>query len=172
MKNIVLTQKFLVPTLLIAVIYSIAVTYAMNGSLIIDTVIGEFSLQYKISLLLALLQGMWTSMSGIGIVILLLTAFLTGANLTLLWQHVRTIKSFKNLHVVVGGNSLFGLIGSGCAVCGLPILSLLGLSGSILYLPFRGAELSYLAVILLFISFFLLTRSNFQKQLCVVPARR
>ena len=122
MKSIVLTQKFLVPTLLVAVIYSIAVTYAMNGSLIIDTVIGEFSLQYKISLLLALLQGMWTSMSGIGIVVLLLTAFLTGANLTLLWQQISKIKSFKNLHFVVGGNSLFGLIGSGCAACGLPIL--------------------------------------------------
>lgn len=172
MKNIVLSQKFLVPTLLVAIIYSIAVTYAMNGSLIIDTVIGEFSLQYKVSLLLALIQGMWTSMNGVGIVVLLLTAFLTGANLTLLWQHIRSIKGFKNLHVVVGGNSLLGLIGSGCAACGLPILSILGLSGSIIYLPFHGAELSYVAVILLSISFYLLTRSNFQKQLCAIPARK
>jgi hypothetical protein len=171
MKKILLSSKFVVPTIGIAILYSIAITYAMNAQLIIDTLVGSFSLQYKITILFVLLQGMWTAMNGFGIVILCLTAILTGANLTFLWQNAKAMKGVKNLHFVVGGNSLLGVFASGCAACGLPILSLLGISGSILYLPLHGVELSYLAVILLSISFFLLIRSNQQKQLCLVPAK-
>lgn len=171
MKTLISFQ-FISATVFLSGIYLILITLSMNAGLVVDTIVGVFPLSYKISLLLALLQGMWTAMSGLGIVILFLTAFLTGANLTLLWQNIRSIKGFKNLHFVVGGNSILGIIGSGCAACGLPILSLLGISGSILYLPLYGAELSYLAVILLSISFFLLIRSNLQKQLCAVPVKK
>ena len=142
----------------------------MNIRLVQDTVFGSFSAAYKLSLLSALLQGMWTAMNGSGIILLFLTAILTGANLTLLVRQIKLLHRAQNLHFVVGGNTLLGLVGSGCAACSLPILSLLGLSGSIIYLPFRGAEISYLAVILLSISFYLLLKSVFEKEYCVVPS--
>lgn len=82
----------------------------------------------------------------------------------------KVLQKVQDLHFVVGGNTLLGLAGSGCAACGLPILSLLGLTGAIIYLPFRGAEISYLAVILLSISFFLLLRAIFEKEYCVLPS--
>lgn len=104
---------------------------------------------------------MWTAMSGPGLVMLFLIAFLTGANLTLLISKINLLKNNKSLQLVVGGNSLFGIVGSGCAACGLPILSLLGLGGSVMYLPYHGAELSYLSLIFLLVSlYFLLKNSN------------
>lgn len=172
MKEVVLKPNFLFSSLVISSIYLIATTFLMNGGLVKDTILGVYSLQYKINLLLALLQGMWTAMNGTGLLVLVLTALLTGANLTLLWQRIQQMGSFNNLHFVVGGNSFLGIVGSGCAACGLPVLSLLGLSGSVIYLPFRGAELSYLAVILLSISFFLLLRSFLEQQSCPIPAKR
>lgn len=164
-----MSSKFLIPTLIITSAYTVFATYVMNLSLVQQTIVGSFSLAYKTNLMLALLGGMWTAMSGSGLILLLLTAILTGANLTLLVRQIKFLWG-KQLHLVVGGNTLLGLAGSGCAACGLPVLSLLGLSGSIIYLPFRGTEISYLAVILLSISFYFLLKSVFEKEYCVIPS--
>lgn len=172
MKEIIFKPNFIFSSILISSIYLIVIIFLMNGGLVRDTILGAYSLQYKINLLLALLQGMWTSMNGAGLLVLILTAILTGVNLTLLWQRISHMKSFDNIHFVVGGNSILGIVGSGCAACGLPVLALLGLSGSVIYLPFRGAELSYLAVVLLSISLFLLIRNSPEQQSCVIPVKR
>jgi len=170
MQRILISSKFLIPTLVIASIYVVFATYLMNLRLVQETFFGSFSVTYKASLLFALLSGMWTAMSGSALILLFATAILTGANLTLLVREIKILRKAQNLHFVVGGNTLLGLAGSGCAACGLPVLSILGLSGSIIYLPFHGQELSYLAVILLSISFYLLLRSVFDKEYCVVPS--
>lgn len=172
MRRILTSSKFIIPTLIIGSIYVVFTTYLMNARLVIEALIGPFSLSYKASLMLALIGGMWTAMSGNGLVLLFATAILTGANLTLLWRQITILRKAENLHFVVGGNTLLGLVGSGCAACGLPVLSILGLSGSIIYLPLRGQELSYLAVVLLSISFYLLLRSVFEKEYCVIPNKK
>jgi len=143
----------------------------MNFKLVLDTLIGSFSIDYKLNLMIALLGGMWIAMNGMGLVLLFLTAILTGANLTLLFKQLKVLRHAQNLHVVVGGNTILGLVGSSCAACGLPVLALLGLSGSIIYLPLRGAEISYLAVALLSISFYLLLKSVFEKEYCALPSK-
>lgn len=158
----VFSTQFLISTTIIASLYIILVTLFMNSSLARDTLVGGYGLDYKITVLISLLQGMWTAMSGSGVIMLFLIALLTGANLTLLFSKVRLLKNNKRLRLVVGGNSLLGIVGSGCAACGLPILSLLGLGGSVMYLPFRGGELSYLALILLSVSLYLLLKNSNQ----------
>lgn len=172
MGKILTASGFLIPTLIIASAYVIFATYFMNANLVSNTIFGSFAIDYKLNILLALLQGMWTAMSGSGLILLFLTAILTGANLTLLARQIKLLRMAQNLHLVVGGNTLLGIVGSGCAACGLPVLSILGFSGSIVYLPFRGTEISYLAVILLSISFYLLLKSVFEKEYCVIPSRR
>lgn len=170
MLRILTSSKFLIPTLIIASIYVVFATYLMNANLVSNTIFGSFAIAYKLNILLALLQGMWTAMSGSALILLFLTAILTGANLTLLARQIKALRTAQNLHFVVGGNSLLGIVGSGCAACGLPILSILGLSGSIIYLPFRGVEISYLAAVLLSISFYLLLKSVFEKEYCAIPS--
>ncbi len=171
MIDIVFSKKFLISTVCIAIVYTIIVIYMMNFSLVKDAFTGGYSFTYIFSLLFALLKGMWTAMSGMGLLLLLLVSLLTGANLTLLWEKVKTLHKFERLHLVVGGNSLLGIVGSGCAACGLPILSLLGLSGSLMYLPFHGAELSYLSVILLSVSLYLLMQSAVDVKRCALPVK-
>ncbi len=171
MRDLLLSKKFLVFTGLIGVLYLVLATYLMNYSLVKDTIFGHYPLSYKWNLLTALLGGMWTAMSRLALATLVLTSFLTGANLVLVTQRISALKSSGKLRFVVGGSSLLGIVGSGCAACGLPVLALLGLSGSIAYLPFQGEELSWIAIILLTISLCLIIRNHLNEQACAIQVK-
>ncbi len=150
----------IIASTLIATAYLVIITFLMNSNLLITTLVGNYDIDYKFKIFTSLFLGMWNSMSGTGFALLIVTAILTGINLSLLGKKLKNLKKQGNLKLVVGGSTLIGIVGSGCASCGLPILALLGLSGSIAYLPFRGMELSYLAVILLLFSLYHLIKAN------------
>lgn len=168
----VISKRFFVKTLLIAAIYFITVIYLMNFSLVKDTIIGAYTLTYKVNLLLALLEGMWTSMTHSALLLLALNSLLTGAILVLFGQKIVALRQMGKLKIVAGGSSLLAIVGGSCAACGLPILSLLGLSGAVLYLPFKGVELSYLSFALLLGSLYLLVKSTIKTQACSVRKKR
>ena len=153
-------RNIFLPTLAVATVYFLATTYLMNSRLAVDTLTGNYPLAYKFNLLTALISGMWSVMGTFGLTILLATALLTGANLTILVQRLTTMSKFGNVHLVAGGSAILGLATSGCAACGLPILSLLGVSGSLAFLPLHGRELSYLSLILLTTSLVLLIKTG------------
>lgn len=144
----------------ISIIYLITVTFLMNSSLVIATVLGDFGLEYKLKILTSLLLSMWSSMTVTGFVLLVLTAILTGLNISLLAKKLKDLKKQGSLELAVGGSTIIAIVSSGCASCGLPVLALLGLSGSVAYLPLRGMELSYISVIILSWSLYLLVRQN------------
>lgn len=166
MREIFKSKKFIVPALIITVCYVLLVTYLMNFQLTKDTVFGNYPVSYKWNILLALLQGLGTSMTKFALFLLILTAVLTGINLTLVTLRLSVLRKGGKLHLMVGGSSLISIVTSGCAMCGLPILGLLGLSGSLIYLPFHGTELSVIAVILLLITLYFMLLSYPTKQVC------
>lgn len=144
---------------IIAIIYLLLVVLLMNESLVRDTMLGSYSLEYKVKIILALMAGMWTAMSRARLFLLVVTAILTGLNLSLIMQKLGELRGQGKVKIVVSASSLLGIVGSGCVACGLPILALLGLGGSVAYLPGRGAEIGYLAVGLLLFSFYLLKKN-------------
>lgn len=137
-----------------------AISMLMNISLVKDTFSGSYSFTYRLNIVIGLIQGMWTSMSGTGLFLLIATAILTGLNISILSERIKTLKSQGNLKFVVGGSSILGVISSGCAACGLPILAILGLGGSLAFLPLRGMELSYISILVLSYSLYLLLKPN------------
>ena len=164
----ILSKKFIVVTAIIAITYVMATIYLMNAGLVKDAFFGSHSLSYKWNLLIALLAGMWTAMSRLSLILLVLVAILTGANLSLIAQRLQKLRSLGGMRFMVGGSSLLGIVGSGCASCGLPILAFLGVSGAIAYLPFQGIELSVLAIILLSLSLYFLLKSQNREKVCTV----
>lgn len=162
------SKKIVIPTIIIAVLYVVATIYLMNASLVKDTIFGSHSLSYKWNLLIALLAGMWTAMSKFSLFLLVVVAILTGANLALVIQRLQTIRASGKMRLAVGGSSLLGIVGSGCASCGLPILAFLGLSGTVFYLPFQGIELSILAILMLSISFYSLVKQGKKQAVCAI----
>lgn len=166
--GLIWSKKLLIPTVIIAILYVVATIYLMNAGLVKDTIFGSHSLSYKWNLLIALLAGMWTAMSKLSLFLLVVVAILTGANLTLVVQRLQTIRASGKMSFIVGGSSLLGIVGSGCASCGLPILAFLGLTGTVFYLPFQGLELSIFAIILLSVSLYSLIKQSIKQTVCAV----
>ncbi len=152
--------KIIAMTLAVATLYVVAMAYLMNASLVQDAIFGDHTLEYTRDILFALLFGIGTVMSGVSLFLLFTIALLTGANVSLLVERIRSARVSGKMRATVGGSSLLGIIGGGCASCGLPILALPGISGAIAYLPFQGMELSIVAIMLLTISFLSLIRSR------------
>lgn len=152
--------KIIAVTLAVATLYAVAVVYLMNASLVQDAIFGDHSWEYTRNILLVLLFGIGTAMSGVSIFLLSTIALLTGANVALLAERIRNIRHSGKTRATVGGGSLLGIVGGGCASCGLPVLALPGISGAIAYLPLQGMELSIIAIVLLSLSLFSLMRSR------------
>src|SRR3989344_5594490 len=139
------TKKFILSTIVIAFFYIAITVYLMNVSLVKDTLFSAYSLEYKYNLMTALL---------------FIISFLTGLNVSLIVKRIFILRSFGKINFVVGGSSLLGIISSGCASCGLSVIAFLGLGGAIAYLPFYGIELSFIAILLLLVSFYFLVKDT------------
>lgn len=107
----------------------------------------------KLQLLIQLLPGVWTGLSLIDFLLFALTAILVGYNILLLFKSIMFLRHKGKLRLSIGGATLIALITTGCLSCGLSVLSILGLSASLSFLPFRGLELHILSVVLLIFSF-------------------
>lgn len=158
--------KIILPAFIIALLYVVVTVYLMNASLVKDALFGAHSLAYRWNILIALLVGMWTAMSGMSLLFLVAVALLTGLNLVLTLERLQSIRSSGRVRWVVGGSSILGMVGSGCASCGLPILALLGFGGAALYLPFQGIELSLVAIVLLSVSLRVLIQGRKEQVSC------
>lgn len=115
MRKLFLSKKALIPAFIIAALYMVFVTYLMNASLVKDTLIGSYPLSYKWNLLTALLGGMWTAMSGMTLILLIVSAILTGFNLILITKRIGALRSSGKVQFLAGGGSLLGIIGSAVA---------------------------------------------------------
>lgn len=154
-----ISNKFIVSTALIATFYIVLITYLRNIVLVNDTFL-SFDITSKIKLYTSLLFGMTTSMTPLAVLLMLITAILTGINITLIANKIIYLRKIDKVHFVAGGSSVLGIVGGGCAACGLPVISLFGLSGSLLFLPFKGVELPYISIFLLLLSLYFLIKSN------------
>lgn len=164
--------KSVVPkTILVAFLYLLLCTYLRNNNLIDTTFTYSASLFYKLKLFFILFTGLSVTMTKMEFITMLLVAILTGLNFAFIWEKIGTIKKSGKIRLTIGG-SLIGIIGGGCASCGLPILSLLGIGGSALYLPFKGTELPYISIVLLLISLFLLRSNTKKAKMCKIETKK
>ncbi len=155
--KLLLDRKLIVQSIFIAVIYSILVTYLPNISLVWRSLTDIHTISYKTAVLVGLLGGLWTNNTPQSLLILLLTASFTGINMSLLFKRLTQLRQKGNMRLV-GVSSLLGALGHGCSACGLPVLVLLGLGGSLSFLPLRGTELSYISLLFVIATFVLLLR--------------
>lgn len=169
MKTVALTlfSPFsLLTTLFIAFIYILFTVYVLNYHLFLNTVLGAYALQYKAVILFSLIQGIFTSMSIHSIILLFINSLLVGINLTLVVKTIRVLEDMGGVKVSVGGATLLGLISTGCSSCGLSILSVIGLSASLSFLPFHGLEIQLLATAVLLFSTWYMMRKLLQSGQC------
>jgi hypothetical protein len=166
----VLNRNFFIGTFFLAIFYLLLNVYMTNYLVINQTLFGVHDFSYKFVLIGALIMGLTTAMSGVSLLVLCLIALFSGANLVLVYRNLKNNLSQKSAQMAFGFGTIIGTAGSGCASCGLPLLGLLGISGSVGYLPFKGAEVSMVALGLLIFSFVILVRKQLQPCVVKIPA--
>jgi len=168
-KNEFFSFKSFFVVVLGTLIYFILSTLILNYRLIFQTLVGNYSLIYKFTLTSDLLAGAWTAFSKIDFVLLILTSILVGLNVLLIAKTITKLESKKGrFSISVGGGAILGIAVAGCSSCGFSVLSLLGLSASLSFIPFGGIGLHLLAIILLLFSFFYALSTLHYKAVCKI----
>jgi hypothetical protein len=132
---------------------------SLNLTLVSDLVIGgSLPLADRFAILFELFPFVGTSFGPIQGALLYLVGILTGVDIAMAVYHFRE----HGVSVREGGASTVGIVlgalGAGCAACGsailLGVLSLFGVTTSLLFLPLEGLEFAILAVGVLTLSIY------------------
>ena len=109
---------------------------------------------------------------------IILTGILIGMFFTLIAYKSKALRSnpnFKNKKLgVLGSIGLFlGIAAPGCTACGVGLLALLGISGTVLsFLPFEGFEISILALLILAISVLYMSKGLLVCDSCEIQLKK
>ena len=171
-KKELLSVKFISITFLVALAYISISVLLLNSTLFTSLVKSGTSFLELLLLFVSLIQGLWTSLSVTDFVLTMLTAVFVGANAALIIQTVSLLENRGKLHLSVGGATIFSLVATGCASCGLSFLSVLGLSASLSFLPFHGLELHIGSVVLLLLSALYMLKKLHDGVYCKIPQKQ
>jgi hypothetical protein len=156
--RLVLTlPTYAVVAALAAVVALTVFVVSLNVTLVLDLIVGgSLPLASRLVVLTELYPFVGTSFHWSQGVLLLVVALLSGVDVALAVYHFRE----HGLNLRQGGAGAAGLVlgtlGAGCAACGsavlLGLLSLLGVTTSLLFLPLDGLEFALLALVVLTLS--------------------
>ncbi|MGH7246189.1 MAG: hypothetical protein ACREGI_04620, partial [Candidatus Levyibacteriota bacterium] len=118
----------------------------------------------------SLLLGITSTMSSLDATLLFVTSLLVGANLVMIVRTIYVLEHLGKVKVSIGGATLIALVTTGCASCGLSLLSILGFSSSLAFLPFRGLELHIGALLLLLISLYYMLWQLYKRKYCKIKS--
>jgi hypothetical protein len=167
-----LKQELVSPVVLLggvslALVYLTASTLLMNYKLLAQTFSGNYPIAEKVALVLTLLSGIRTLYSPFELILISFMGFLMGINLVLL---TKSLKERKKTGDWSFGLGILGTVATtGCASCGITLLSFLGPSVSLSLLPFQGISLQVISMILLIIS--LVHTLNRRVKNCIITSR-
>lgn len=163
----------------ITVIISLVVLFGAlllpNISLLINVISNSaISTLDLLKLIFNLLGSLKTNFTFVSATYTVLISILFGINIAIITYYIRDYKSKLEKSGIT--TSTFGIIagvfGIGCASCGslilTSVLSLLGIGGSLAFLPFNGQEFGFLGVILLAVSTCLLLNRISKPRVCLV----
>lgn len=168
-KKEIVTFKSFISISLISFLYFALSTLILNYHLVFQTLTGNYPLTYKYTLILSLLEGALTAFSKTDLVLLIFTSVLVGLNVLLIAKTIIKLESQKKrLSLSVGGSAVLGLVVTGCSSCGFSVLSLLGLSASLTFIPFGGIGLHLVAIFLLIVSLTYSLRTLHYKIACKI----
>jgi len=129
---------------------------SLNVTLVLDTLSLPISAAAKAETLLSLYPFVGSAYTSVQGGLLVVVALALGVNVAMLAYHFRE----HGLSLQQSGGSVagavLGALGAGCAACGsailLGLLSLLGISTSLLWLPLDGLEFALLALVVVLLS--------------------
>ena len=148
--------------------YSLSVLL-VNYRLISSFVFGNNLIYYKLILLKELIIGARSALGDRDFIILIFSSVLVGANVLLLYKTIKNLKrAGGKLTLTVGGVTALGIMVAGSCSCGFSLISVLGLTGALTFLPFDGLGIHIVVVALLILSLLFSLKSYHQKVICKI----
>ena len=170
--RIIFSLKMIFFGSVIAFLYASTAILLLNHQFIGHTLMGQYSFLYKFTIIQTLILGSWQAFPLQESFLLFINALLIGANFILVIKTIYLLEHTGRIRVSLGGASIVGLVTTGCSSCGFSLLSILGLSASLSFLPFHGLELHIGAIVLLFFSFFYMFLQLHKAVICTLPKRK
>ena len=121
----VFTLRFFLLSLLFSFLYIFLFVFIPNNKLLLYSFV-NFPIHTTFNLFTSLVVGLPKSVSGIDLLLLLVTAGLVGVNISLILKTLKRLKNQK-VRISVGGGTILAIVATGCSACGLSIISLFGL---------------------------------------------
>lgn len=144
-------RKFIVKSLFASSLYILASILTINYKSFLSFALSNYSIFGKIKVLFFILIGSFQALDSRDIALLIIVSVLFGLNLELVLRKIKFLASYGSLHITFG-TGLITLAATGCASCGLSLMSLVGLGGALAALPFHGLELYFVSIIILLAS--------------------
>jgi hypothetical protein len=158
-KLVVTLPTYAVVAVLATLVSLTGFVVSLNIPLVMNLVVGgSLDLSSRLTILAELYPFVGTSFGPAQGVLLILVAGLTGVDIAMAVYHFRE----HGLDLQQGGAGaagvVLGTLGAGCAACGsavlLGLLSLVGVSTSLLFLPLDGLEFALGAIVVLTLSIY------------------
>ena len=149
--HVLRTWQYLSLTIGMAFLFYMFMALVANIKIMLNA-FSTINIFHGLSFTWTLLIGYYNTISLFAFMSIIITSVLFGVLVSLLVYKTIALKSLEKKTSGFASLGLFlGILAPGCAACGVGFLSLIGLGGAII-LPFQGAELSFLAILILAVS--------------------
>ncbi|MBI2545515.1 MAG: hypothetical protein HYW22_02910 [Candidatus Aenigmarchaeota archaeon] len=109
------------------------------------------------------------SVSGIlQLVLMVAIAVMGGINISMIIFKFLVTRNVDGINFTSFGGLVGSTFGAGCPACSTSLLSILGVSGGLSVLPFKGVEITSLGLLVLVISFYFTSRSISECEKCKI----
>lgn len=141
-------------SVLSAALFVLFASVLINAKNIVSVSNAPYTLFVKVKLLFYILFGIFSALSQLDDVFLIITAILFGLNMGIVLGKLTFMRRQGKIGVVFGAG-IVSLVSAGCAACGLSLLSVVGLGSVLAFLPFHGIEFYVISIVVLFWSLYL-----------------
>lgn len=146
-------NNFILKSLAFSFLFIFLAVTLINYKSYISFITADYPFIPKIQILLLIFFGSFVSMAQVDVILLFVTAILFGVNLELIVRKIAFLKNQTSLGLTFGVG-IISIAVTGCASCGLSIISFVGIAGIIAFLPFGGLGLYALSIGILLASLF------------------
>lgn len=170
--TVIRKPHYTIGMILIAAVFFILNLLIPNAKTLF-TISMRSSLQQTVAFITALLIGGIQSMTTLSLIILIIISLLVGIVIMLIIFRMKTWRAaaFTESKASYFG-TLLGLAAPGCASCGIGVLSAIGLTSSLVYLPFKGVEIGVISILLLLFSIKSLAAKIALGPTCSLPRKK
>lgn len=172
LRELFFKPKSLFTVLLIAVFYFSFSVVVLNYRLVLVTLLNENPLVYKFRVIYQLITGSYSAFYILDFYALILISLLVGMNVLVTFKILTNLRREEGkLTFVFGGSTVLGILATGCSSCGFSVLSLLGLTSALSFIPLGQFGLTFIVILFLLLSLSYSVKTYYNKIFCRIKPK-